>query len=376
MTLLKAKDDYVQKGVEAVIARTPSNIINEQGFDFTPGSPLRAFIEGHATISAISQDTTESECKKQARETMFILSGVVTFPASKANGILSITSTQSLTIPANEPVYSTATGNKVGVVTAEVSFVNSETKNVTMIADEAGKDITFGAGTLFLTASFQSGTNALLIDNGTDEETDYERSQRVSDSLKAKAHATAPALITTAEAVNIKDGFGIVIESVKNVLLSFPWKHTDPNLLDPDQYGEIIMSIQSSIGVPSQDLLDEIQLQLTGNDELDGKQGAGQNVVLTPVSTEDVAFVVPYKKEVGGDHSTNETLIQSQIATYVDSLDQGESVNPTDWQASISGVNKPIGVDYYDEDNLVPNTIQTIDEFKIWNITTITVSEI
>lgn len=376
MTLLKAKDDYVQKGIEAITERTPSDIINEQGFDFTIGSPLRAFIEGHATISAISQDTTEAECKKQARETMFTLSGVVTFSAGKASGILSITSTQTLTIPINEPVYSTDTGNKVGEVTAEVVFIGAETLDVTMVADEAGKDITFGAGTLFLTASFQSGTNALLIDNGTDEETDYERSQRVSDALKAKAHATAPALITTAEAVVLKDGFGVVIESVKNVLLSFPWKHTDPEFLDPDQFGEILMSIQSSIGVPSQDLLDEIQLQLTGNDELDGKQGAGQNVILTAVSTENIAFVVPYKKEVGGDHSANETAIQTQIAAYVASLNQGESINPTDWQASISGLLKPIGVDYYGEDNLVPNTIQVIDQFKIWNVTSITVNEI
>ena len=44
------------------------------------------------------------------------------------------------------------------------------------------------------------------------------------DALKAKAHATSPALITTAEAVTIKDGSGTVIESVKNILLAFPWK--------------------------------------------------------------------------------------------------------------------------------------------------------
>ncbi len=373
MTLLKAKDDYLQKYIEAVTLRTPSDIINEQGFDFTPGSPLRAYGEGLSTVAALSQDTTEEEVKKQARETMFILSGVETFPASKASGVLNITSTQSITIEAGEPVYSTESGSKIGEVTEEVSFVNIETKDVAFLADEAGADITFSAGTLFLTVSYQSGTNLLLINNGTDTETDYERTLRVSDALKAKAHGTAPALINTAEAVTLKDESGAVIESVKNVLMSFPWKHEDPETIDPDRLGEIVMSIQSSLGVPSQDLLDEIELQLTGDDELDGKQGAGQNIVLNPVETEDISFTVPYKRLIDGVHATIETLVQAAITAYVADLNQGEPVNPTDWQASIVGIP---GVDYYDEDNLIPSTIQTIDAFKIWNITLITVTEI
>ena len=376
MVLLASKDELVQKGIEATIERTPDDIRNEQGFDFTIGSPLRAFMEGLGIITSLSQDTTEEEVKKQARETLFILSGVTIIPASKASGVLEITSTQSLTIDAGESVFSTATGTKVAETTEEVSFVNVEVKDVAILSDIAGADVSFPAGTLFLTIPNQSGGNLLLIDNGTDEETNYERTQRVADALKAKAHGTAPALITTAEAVNIKDGSGVVIESVVNALMSFPWKHEDPETIDPDRLGEIVMSIQSSIGVPSQDLLDEIQLQLTGNDELDGKQGAGQNIVLNAVDTEDIAFVVPYVKLISGVHATIEANIQSKITTYVESLTQGQAVNPTDWQAAISGTNKPVGVDYYDEENMVPSTIQEIDEFKIWNITSITVTDV
>ena len=106
VTLLSVKDDYLQKFIEAVTARTPSNIINEQGFDFTIGSPLRAYGEGLCIVAALSQETTEEEIKKQARETLFLLSGVETIAASKANGNLNITSTESIVIPIGEPVYS------------------------------------------------------------------------------------------------------------------------------------------------------------------------------------------------------------------------------------------------------------------------------
>lgn len=373
MPLLKAKDDYLQKFIEAIIQRTPTDIINEQGFDLTIGSPLRALGEALCTVAAISQDTTEKEVKKEARETLFILSGVETIGASKANGELSITSTETIVIPVNEPVYSNETGSKVAEVIEEVSFTGSETLDVKILADDAGADISFNVGTLFLTADNQSGTNLLLIDNGTDAETDYDRTLRVQEALKAKAHATAPALIATAETTTLKDENGVIIESVKNVFISFPWKHEDPESFDPDRYGEIVMSIQSSLGVPSQELLDEVQLQLTGSSELDGKQGAGQNVVQNPVETKDIAFTVPYKKLDGGVHAVIEALIQSAITTYVAGLNQGEPINPTDWQAAIAGI---AGVDYYDEPNLVPGTIQTIESFKIWNITSITVNEI
>ena len=117
-------------------------------------------------------------------------------------------------------------------------------------------------------------------------------------------------------------------------------------------------------------------IKLTGDDELDGKQGAGQNVVLVAVSTEDITFTVPYKKLDGYVHADIETQIQILISAYVASLNQGESINPTDWQGAISGVNKPDGVDYYDEPNLLPSSIQTIEKFKIWNVTSITVTEI
>jgi len=378
VTLLRAKDDYVQKWIEAVEQRTPSDIINEAGFDFTVGAPLRAVGEGIGTVAAISQDTTEEEAKKQAREIMFLLAGVETIGASKANGNLSITSTESLTISAGEAVYSTESGNKVAETLEETVFTNIETLDVKILSDEAGADISFTAGTLYLSIPNQSGTNPLIINNGTDEETDYARSQRVQEALKAKAHGTVQALITAAESVVLTDVNGIVTESVVNVLMSFPWKHEDPGTIDPVRLGEIVMSIQSSLGVPSQQLLDAIELELVGVDELDtsGKQGAGQNVLLEAVGTENIAFVVPYYKETTGVHATIEAEIQSSITKYVESLTQGQPINPTDWQAAIGGANKPEGVNYYDEANMVPATLQEIEASNIWNITSITVNEL
>lgn len=379
MVLLSKKDDYLQKYIEAVTLRTPSNILNVQGFDFTIGSPLRALGEGMCTVAAISQDTLVAEVKKQARDVMYLLSGVQTIPASRASGNLSITSTQTLTIEVGEPVYSNITGTKVGEVVDEVSFTNVETKDVSFLADQAGSDIIFEASTLFITVSSQSGTNPLIINNGTDEETDYEKTLRVQEALKAKAHGTAPALISAAKGVFLTDVNGAITESVVDVQMAFPWKHIDPELLSPDQLGEIIMSIQSSLGVPSTELLDAIELVLTGNDELDGKQGAGQNVILQAVETENIAFEVSYiatKTINAGEEAIIEADIQSKITAYVNSLVQGEPINPTDWQASITGNNKPEFVDYYDEDNMVPATIQIIGAFKIWNITSITVTNI
>jgi len=378
-TNLKTKDDFLQKFIEALTARTPSDIQNEEGFDFTIAAPLRSLGEGLCDVAAISQDTLEAEVKKQARETMFLLAGVEPIPASRASGNLNITSTQSIVIPIGEPVYSSETGNKVAEVVAEVTFTNIETKNVQILADNSGADISFSVDTLFLTASYQSGSNPLIINNGTDEETDYARTLRIEGALKAKAHGTAPALKTAAENVTLTDINGAIIESVKDVLMSFPWKHTDPELLDPDRYGEIIMSIQSSLGVPSIELIDAIQLELTGNDELDGKQGAGQNVVIQAVTTEDIAFSVDYvptKILSVEEEAAVELEIQSKITTYVYNLVQGESIIPTEWQAAISGDNQPDNVDYYDEETLSPSTVQTIASTSIWNITNIVVTKL
>ncbi len=375
MTLLQAKDDYSQKYIEALIERTPSDVINEGGLDYTPGGSIRALGEGIATVAAQSQDTTEAECKKQAREVMFILAGVETIPASKASGIMIITSTQTTTLSAGSPVYSAESGNRVATTLEDTVFDNPETLEVSIIADEAGSDISFLATTLFLSEDFLSGTNPLIIDNGQDAETDYERTQRVQPALKAKSQGTVQALINVAEAVVLTDVNGIVTESVVNVLMSFPWKHEDPETLDPTRLGEIVMSIQSSLGIPSQELLDAIELALVGVDELDpsGKQGAGQEVVVNPVDTADIAFSVPYFIAIGGVEAQIEIDVQSAITTYVASLTQGQSVNPTDWQAAIVGVE---GVDHYDEPNLEPSTLQTLDENQIWNITLITVADV
>lgn len=376
---IRTKDDYIAKFIEAVEARTPSDIQNEAGFDFTKASPLRAYGEGLSIVVAVSDQQNEAEVKKQARETLFFLAGVETIPASKASGSLSITSTQALTIPEGEPVYSSELGSKVGQVVEDVVFAGAETNDVIMISDLAGADVVFNQSTLYLQADNQSGTNVTIIDNGTDEETDYERSQRIRDALLAKTSGTVQALTNAAEnTVLIDSGTGAVTESVVSVFMSFPWKHLDPSTLPPDQLGEIVMTIQSSLGVPTQDLLDAIELNLVGTDELDpqGKQGAGQNVLLNAVGTEDIAFTVPYKKAVGGDHAAITLDIQGKITAYVQSLLQGEPVVPTNWQAAIQGENQPADVEYYDEDNLEPSTIQTIAATNIWNITLITVTEI
>ncbi len=375
MTLLTAKDDYSQKYIEALTERTPSDVINDGGLDYTPGGSLRALGEGIATVAALSQDTTEAECKKQAREIMFLLAGVETIPASKASGLMSITSTQSTTLLAGTSVYSTVSGNKVATTLEDTEFTNIETLDVSIIADEAGAAVIFEATTLFLSEDFLSGTNLLIINNGTDAETDYERSQRVQPALKAKSQGTVQALINAAESVFLTDVNGLVTESVVNVLMSFPWKHEDPETLDPTRLGEIVMSIQSSLGIPSQELLDAIELELAGVSELDpsGKQGAGQEVVLTPVSTADIAFDVPYFIADGGIPGQIDLDVQAAIGAYVSGLTQGEPVNPTNWQASIAGVD---GVDYYDEPNLDPSTLQTLEPNEIWNITSITVTDV
>ncbi len=375
MTLLQSKDDYSQKYIEALTERTPTDVINDGGLDYTPGDSLRAIGEAIATVAALSQDTTEAEAKKQAREIMFLLAGVETIPASKASGVLSITSTESTTLLAGSSVYSTVSGNKVATTLEDTAFINIETIDVNIIADEAGADVSFPATTLFLTEDFLSGTNPLIINNGTDAETDYARTQRVQPALQAKSQGTVQALINAAESVILTDENGIVTESVTGVLMSFPWKHEDPETLDPTRLGEIIMSIQSSLGIPSQELLDAIELELVGVDELDpsGKQGAGQEVAVQPVETQDIAFVVPYFIAIGGVEAQIETDVQSAVTTYVNNLTQGESINPTDWQATLVGID---GVDHYDEPNLEPSTLQTLDANEIWNITSITVTDV
>ena len=379
---LKTKDDYLAKYIEAVEQRTPISIINEDGFDFRIATPMRADGEGLSTVVAISDQNNEAEVKKQARETLFILAGVETIPSSRASGDLSITSTQSVTILGGEPVYSTGLGTRVGEVVEDVAFVNVEVKNVTMIADTAGADVVFNQSTLYILADFQSGTNPVIINNGTDEETDYERSQRIRAALLAKTSGTIQALTNAAENTFLTDiGTGAVTESVVNVLIAFPWKVLDPCTIYPDQLGEILMSVQSSLGIPTQDLLDAIQLELTGTDELDpqGRQGAGQNVLLQAVGTEDVAYIVDYvptKILTGPEETAIELDIQSKITAYTNSLTQGQPIIPTDWQATISGDNKPEFVSYYDEDSLEPSTVQTIGASNIWNITSITVTKL
>ena len=379
---LKTKDDYLAKGIEAVEQRTPIDIINEAGFDFRKGAPLRGLLEGESIVVAISDQNNEAEVKLQARETLFILAGVETIPASRASGDLSITSTQSITILGGEPVYSTELGTRVGEVVEDISFLNVEVKNVTMISDDSGSDVVFNQSTLYIIADFQSGTNPVIINNGTDEETDYERSQRIRAALLAKTSGTIQALTNAAESVQrIDGGTGAVLESVTDVLIAFPWKHLDPQTIPPEQLGEIVMSIQSSLGVPTQDLLDAIELELVGTDELDpqGRQGAGQNVLVQAVGTENVAYIVDYvptKVLSGPEETAIELDIQSKITAYTNSLTQGEPVIPTDWQAAISGDNTPEFVDYYDEGTLSPSTVQTISATNIWNITSITVTKL
>jgi hypothetical protein len=381
-TTIITKDDYLEKFLEALIARTPSDIQNEAGFDLTKGSPIRADGEGLSIVVAVADQTNETEVKLRARDTLFILAGVETIPASRSSGDLSITSTQSTTIPAGEAVYSLELGTRVGEVVEDVDFVNVETKNVTMISDAAGSDVIFNAGTLYILADFQAGTNPVIINNGTDEESDYDRSKRIRAALLAKTSGTIQALTNAAENTVLTDSeTGAVIESVVNVQIGFPWKHLDPQTIPPTQLGEIVLSIQSSLGVPSQDLLDAIELELVGTDELDpqGRQGAGQNVLTQGVGTEDVAYVVDYvptKVLSGPEEDAIELDIQGKITAYTKSLIQGQPIVPTNWQAAISGDNLPEFVAYYDEGTLEPSTVQEIAETNIWSITSITVTKL
>lgn len=377
---LITKDDYTAKFIEAVEARTPSDIQNEAGFDFTKGAPLRGFGEGLSIVTAISDQQNEAEVKKQARESLFFLAGVETIPESKASGPLLITSTQTVTILVGEPVYSTELGTRVGEVISDVVFTGIEILDVSMIADDAGADVIFNAGTLYMLAANQSGTNVAIINNGADEESDYDRSKRIRSALLAKTSGTVQALTDAAENTFLTDiGTGAVTESVTSVFMSFPWKFLDPNTIDPLRLGEIVMSIQSSLGVPSQDLLDAIELNLVGTDELDpqGRQGAGQNVLLQAVGTSSVAYTVDYvptKILSQPEKDAIELDIQGKITTYTNSLTQGQSIIPTDWQAAIGGDNKPEFVAYYDEDSLEPSTVQELATNEIWNITAITVT--
>jgi len=50
----------------------------------------------------------------------------------------------------------------------------------------------------------------------------------------------------------------------------------------------------------------------------------------------------------------------------------GEAINPTTWQTTAGGAD---GVDYFDESTLSPATEQTLDAYKTWNVTSITVTE-
>lgn len=382
MTTIITKDEYSAKFIEALEQRTPSDVINEGGLDYTIGAPIRGFGEGLSIVSAVSDQNNEAEVKKQAREILFFLAGVDTLPASKASGNLFITSTQTLTILSGEPVYSTELGTRVGEVVSDVEFTGAESLNVVMIADTAGADVSFTQATLYMLAANQSGTNLVIINNGTDEETEYEKSQRIRSALLAKTSGTVQALTNAAENTVLTDiGTGAITESVVSVFMAFPWKILDPNTIDPEQLGEIVMSIQSSLGVATQDLLDAIELELVGTSDLDpqGRQGAGQNVLLQSVGTEDVAYIVDYvptKVLSTPEEDAIELDIQSKITAYTVSLTQGQPIIPTDWQTAISGDNLPEFVAYYDEGTLSPSTVQTITATNIWNITSITVTKL
>ncbi|MCP4749374.1 MAG: hypothetical protein GY866_00640 [Proteobacteria bacterium] len=366
---LSVKDEYLKTFTEALIARTPSDIQNESGFDLTIGSPLRALGEGFCAVAAVSHNSDTEEFQKQAKETIFQLASVGKEPAKAAWGYLTITSLEDGTVYANTPVFHTS-GGSVATVASDVAFTGAETKDVLVSANVSGADVAFAAGTLFLTPTGFSGTNTRDIDNGTDAETDYERISRFKKELLKLKQATIGTILSVVEDCVLTDENGIAVESVRNAAISFPWKN-DPEV-PPDEYGEILLYIRSSLGTPSQDLLDLVETTLEGEDETKGIQGAGQNIRVLASPYSDVAFTVPLKLADGYALTTVEPLVKSAIQNYIDALKQGESVNPTNWQSAAGAVE---GVEYLDEANLSPSTIQTLQSNAYWNITSINVSE-
>ena len=374
-TLLSPKDQIVQNLISNITKRTPTNLRNEGGFDFTPGSPNRAVIEGYAIQADSSIKDISSIFDQERLNAMKVIAKVDNNPETKATGTMDITSDTDFTLVAGTSVMSTAQSKAVATVITDVVFDGDPTpelKTVQIIANDAGKDVKFPIGDLYFTALNLSGTNASIINNGKDAESNYELVQRINTALLAIKEATVAAITAKTLQVKLYDGSGNVTEEVLDVLLRSPW-HFDPSPQIED-VGDIDLYIISSLGTASASLLSAISLALLGATDEDGVQAAGMDINVLDSPKQNVAFVVGGVVVLPGytfepDVRLN---IQGAIDTYVKSLGMGESINPTTWQG-IAGAAE--GVDYFDEGTLSPSTEQTLAVFETWNITGYTITD-
>jgi len=374
-TLLSEKDKIAQALIANITKRTPTNIKNVGGFDFTPGSPLRAMLEGFAVQADSVKKDIASTFDQERLNAMKILAGVDNNPASKATGTMDITCDTDFTLTAGTPVMSTAKSKAVATVISDVVFDGDPTpelKVVNIIANDSGVDVSFPIGDLYFTAGNLSGTNAETINNGKDAETNYELVQRIHIALLAKKEATVAAITAKTLLVKLYDGSGSIIEEVKSVLMTFPWQ-TDPEPLVED-VGDINLYILSSLGVASVELLAAIDLALLGTTIEDGVQAAGMDINLIDSPKKNIAFTVGGVVVDAGytfepDVRVN---IQGAIADYIASLGMGDPINPTDWQVAAAQAE---GVNYFDEGTLSPSTPQTLALYETWNVTGYTITE-
>lgn len=374
-TLLSEKNQIVENLIANITKRTPSDLRNEGGFDFTKGSPNRAEIEGFAIQTDNTKKDIASVFDEERLKAMKVMAKVDNDPASKASGIMDITSDTDFTLIAGTSVMSIAQSKAVATVLFDVTFDGDpipELKEVQIIANDAGEDVLFPIGDLFLTPTNLSGTNNETINNGSDEESNYELVQRIEEALLAIKEATVGAITAKTKAVKIFDGGGNIIEEILDVLLQTPW-HFNP-LPEVEDVGLIKLYILSSLGTASAEIIAAVELALLGATDEDGVQAAGMDIDVLDSPKQDIAFVVDGTVVLPGftfepDVRVN---IQGAIADYVTALKMGQPINPTKWQTAAGAAE---GVDHFDESTLTPATEQTLASFETWNITGYTITE-
>jgi len=292
-TILSEKDKIVQAMIANITKRTPSNIRNEGGFDFTPGSPNRAELEAIAIQIDSGKKDIASVFDQERLNAMKVLAGVDNNPASKATGTMDITCDTDFTLVAGTSVMSTSQSKAVATVITDVTFDGDpipELKTVQIIANDAGKDVSFPIGDLYFSASNLSGTNASTINNGTDKESNYDLVQRIDVALLAKKEATIAAITAKTLLVKLYDGSGNITESILDVLMQFPWQ-TDPSPQIED-VGDIDLYILSSLGTASASLITAVETALLGTTASDGVQAAGMDINVYTSPKQNIAFVV------------------------------------------------------------------------------------
>lgn len=374
-TLLSPKDQIVQNLISNITKRTPSDLRNEGGFDFTKGSPNRAIIEGYSIQSDSAIKDISSIFDQERLNAMKVIAKVDNNPASKANGTMDITCDTDFTLVAGTSVMSISQSKAVATVVFDVVFDGDpvpELKIVQIIANDSGKDVIFPIADLFFTATNLSGTNAGTINNGKDAESNFELVQRINAALLAIKEATVSAITAKTLQVKLFDGSGNIIEEVLDVLLQTPW-HFEPSP-EVSDVGLIKLYIISSLGTASAELITAIELALLGLTDEDGVQAAGMDIDVFDSPKQDIAFVVGGVVVLPGfDFEPDVRVnIQGAISDYVKSLKMGKALNPTKWQTAAGAAE---GVDHFDESTLTPATEQTLLAFETWNITGYTITE-